>query len=77
MKHMPKLKKSYAAMNSFGRQMIREMADGFVIDFPARKRKALPRLLVARRPRVDPLPDNTNRSVNQFPLVLIGKTVDR
>ena len=76
MPHLSELEKSYAAMNEFGQNLLLEVAAGFVVDFPAPK-KAASLLLVANGARVEPRPNNTDHSVDRFPLVVVRQPVDR
>lgn len=75
MQYLPELEKSYAAMNPFARKLIREIAAGYAIDFPAPK-KSPSLLLVANGSRVEPLTNDGENPIYRAPLVIVSKPVD-
>lgn len=76
MMHLPELETSYAAINPFGRKLLREIAAGFAIDFPAPKKTAS-LLLVANGARLDPCEHDVGKTVNRFPMVVASKPMRR
>lgn len=70
MKHLPELIAAYTAMNPWARGLIRELAAGYAIDFPVQN------ITKSLRGRVEPIPNDADKPIDRFPLVVIRKPVD-
>lgn len=70
MMHLPELIAAYTCMTPWARGLIRELALGYAIDFPAQKAGESLRI------GVEPVPNNADKPIDRFPLVVIRKPVD-
>jgi hypothetical protein len=70
MTHLPELIAAYACMSPWARGLIRELALGYAMDFPAPKADGSLRI------GVESTPNNTDKAIDSFPLVVVSKPVD-